>query len=70
MSDVLAEGGVEGVRTLYVGAPFKPFERAMPEAVEASLFQSFEGLLNETQVRECYRSSNSWRSCMAPRVCG
>ncbi|KAG1674239.1 hypothetical protein FOA52_013859 [Chlamydomonas sp. UWO 241] len=48
--DVLAEGGVEGVHTLYVGAPFMPFERAMPEAVEGSLFQSFEGLLNVTQA--------------------
>ncbi len=51
MLDVLTERP-PGVAVLFQsGEPFQPFERPLPEVVETSLFDSFEDLLSETQVR-------------------
>lgn len=49
--DVLTERP-HGVSVLFQSSePFQPFERPLPEVVETSLFDDFEDLLSETQVR-------------------
>ena len=50
VDDVLS-GEVAGVRTLFQGALFEAFERPLPLVVDESLLESFQGYLNQTQVR-------------------
>lgn len=70
VSDVLA---AEGVQVLSVGPELQPFDRRLPETVEATLLKRFEGSLNKTQVCSMgiHACSPSWAesSCStAPTV--